>query len=296
MSADIRIANDEVEIVVPLGYGPRVTRYARIGGENVFDEIDPAVQGSPTVFGDDWHVYGGHRLWYAPEDAVRSYWPDNQPVRAESTDRAVTLTQAVEGHTGLEKAISVTLDERGSRVQVLHRLSNRGASSLEIAPWALTVMAKGGRAFFPHPPYVPHPLALAPARPLVMWPYTRMSDPRWVWGNRFIMLHHSPTPLEAQKIGFYDAEGWMAYEVAGDLFVKRHEPHPGAHADFGCNVEAFADGNILELETLGPLACLSPGSAIVHRETWFLFGGVDLGGSEDSLEAALAPLLARTIS
>ncbi len=292
---NLRIANDEVEIVLPIGYGPRILRYARRGGPNLLGEISPEVQGNDTPFGDKWHIYGGHRLWHAPEEAVRTYWPDNAPVRVdEGPEGRVTLTQPLEPHTQIEKSIEIALAPRGSRVALVHRIVNRGPFEIELAAWALTVMAAGGRAIFPQAPFVPHPTALAPARPLVLWPFTRMDDPRWTWGDRFIQLRQDPARPAPQKIGLRDDEGWMAYELGGALFVKRHRPMPGPHADFGCNVETFTDGAMLELETLSPLVRLAPGATLEHREAWFLFEGVRLGESEASIEAALAPLLAAT--
>jgi len=289
------LSNDEVELVLPVAYGPRVMRYARLGGRNVFGEISPAVQGKPTPFGDQWHIYGGHRLWYAPEGDPRSYLPDNQPVSVQIEGARVRLTQAVESHSQLEKTIEVALAERGSGVSIEHRLTNRGSFELELAPWALTVMAQGGTAIFVQAPFVPHPQALAPARPLVLWPFTRMNDPRWYWGDRLFSLRQDPSRAEPQKVGFYDDRGFMAYALGALVFVKKHQPLPGPHADFGCNAETFSNDAFLELETLGPLTRLAPGATAVHHEQWLLFDGVDLGESEAQILSNLE-LLAQTNS
>ncbi len=151
-------------------------------------------------------------------------------------------------------------------------------------------MATGGRAIFRHADFVPHPTALAPARPLVLWPFTRMNDPRWTWGDRLFFLRQDPTRTTPQKVGFYDDHGWMAYELGTLLFVKHHHPVAGAHADLGCNVETFTNEAILELETLGPLARVSPDGFVEHREEWSLFDGVDLGTDEHQTARVLATL------
>lgn len=293
---NIRVSNGEIELVFPTEYGPRIQRFARAGGENIFGEVSPLAQGNDTPFGDRWHIYGGHRLWYAPESDPRSYWPDNAPVDVVTTPAAggatrITLTQRIEEHSRLLKTLSVTVPPAGVRVDVVHRLDNRGAFDVELAPWALSVMAKGGRAIFPHADFVPHPVALAPARPLVLWPFTRMNDPRWTWGDRYFYLRQDPGATTPQKVGFYDDRGWMAYALGALLFVKTHRPRPGPHADFGCNVETFTNEGILELETLGPLVRLAPGASIEHDESWYLHDGVTIGDSEDALSEALAPLL-----
>ena len=57
--------------------GPRVMHYGFAGGQNFFKEFDDQMgkTGEP-----DWQPRGGHRLWIAPEDIVKSYAPDNAPV------------------------------------------------------------------------------------------------------------------------------------------------------------------------------------------------------------------------
>ena len=42
----------------------------------------------------------------------------------------------------------------------------------------------------------------------------------------------------------------------------------GDYPDFGCDVEAYTNPGMLELETVGPLKNLEPGSAAEHREIW----------------------------
>lgn len=300
---ELRLVGAGVELSFPTTHGPRVARFARTGAANVFGDVPPSAQAQKTPFGEDWHIYGGHRLWYAPEEDPRSYYPDNAPVAVSvsADELGVTLTQTLEPHTHLAKSIEVQLDPSTGLVAVTHRIRNGGAFPIELAPWALTVMAKGGRAIFPQVPYVPHPTVLAPARPLVLWPFTRMDDPRWTWGHRFIVLRQDETLAEAQKVGFFDppsaggAGGWMAYAWRGELFVKLHAPQgePSGHADFGCNVETFTNDVILELETLGPLARLAAGATVQHREWWMLFGGVNVGDSQDAIAAAVEPLVAR---
>ncbi len=290
---NVRLENGEVELILPTAFGPRVLRYGRPGQPNVFGEISAAAQGNDTPFGDRWHIYGGHRLWYAPEDDPRSYFPDNQPVACAIDGARVRLTQPPEAHTGLEKSVEVMLSPQGSHVRVEHRLLNRGNQALELAPWALSVMAKGGQAIFPQAPFAPHPQALAPARPLVLWHFTRMNDARWTWGDRLFFLRQDEARPEAQKVGFYNDQGWMAYALGTQLFVKRHQPLPGAHADFGCNAETFTNDAILELETLGPLVRLAPGAAVTHVEDWYLFDGVTLSSSEEQVLRTLDPLLAQ---
>jgi hypothetical protein len=153
-------------------------------------------------------------------------------------------------------------------------------------------MAPGGRAIFPQEPFRPHPDALLPARALVIWPYTNMADPRFRWGERFIQLRQDPTASSLQKFGLMNTRGWGAYELHGQLFLKRFafDPH-ATYADFGCNTECFTNAEMLEVESLGPLTRLAPGASVEHVEHWVL-ERVEMGPSEESVAEALEPVLA----
>lgn len=289
----VRLASDKVELLLSTAYGPRIIRYAPLGGQNLLAELPPGA-GQETPFGEPWHPYGGHRLWHAPEHPARTYWPDNRPVECSCEDDTVTLLQPTEGHTQLQKSMRVTLGARGSEVTVVHRIENRGSFAVELALWALTVMAPGGTGVFPHAPFRPFPEQLTPARPLVLWPYTRLHDPRWIWGDRFFQLRQDPERPEPQKIGFYNGEGWIAYRRGDVLFLKRYACLPGAHSDFGSNTETFTNSAILELETLSPLVQIAPGAWAEHVERWSLFTGVDFGEGEAGLGAAIDRALSLT--
>jgi hypothetical protein len=287
-----RLSNGTVEVVVTTDVGPRIIRYALVAGENILGEVPDAV--TKTALGD-WKAWGGHRLWHAPEGNPRSYAPDNAPVRFDVVaEGTVRLTQPVEAGTGIQKTITVALDATGSRVTVSHALANGNLWAVELAPWALTIMRGGGTAIVPQEPYGAHDQNLLPVRPLVLWAYTDLSDPRFAIGPKYIRLRSDDQRAEPQKIGVGNRQGWAAYNLGRTVFVKRfaHQPQH-AYPDFGSNVEVYTAGPFIELESLGPLLRLAPGEVAEHVEEWQLFGNVDVGASEESLDAALAPLVAR---
>jgi hypothetical protein len=208
--------------------------------------------------------------------------------------KTLTLVQPVEATTGIAKEMEITLDPDGNHVKLLHRLINRNFWEVELAPWVLTVMAQGGRAVFPQEPYRPHPDYLLPARPMVLWHYTDMKDPRWIWGTRYFQLRQDPKATSKQKVGILNAQGWAAYCLNGDVLLKRYGYDPGAtYADYGCNTETFTDSEMLEVETLGPLARLVPEGKAEHVEHWIL-GRLQLDESEASIDRLLLPLVRQT--
>ncbi|MBE7558267.1 hypothetical protein HS125_04720 [bacterium] len=283
----IHISNGEIELIATTAVGPRIMRFGFVGGQNFLKEY--AEQLGKTG-GDEWRIYGGHRLWHAPEAIPRTYWPDNAPLAHEWEGDTLKLSQPVEPTTGIQKELEITMDAAGSHVTVLHRLINRNLWEIETAAWAMSVVAPGGRAIFPQEEYRPHPEYLLPARPIVLWHYTNMSDPRWTWGEKFIQLRQDPSAKTKQKVGFYNSKGWAAYELAHELWFKRYDVTPdGKYPDYGCNTETFTDANMLEIETLSPLTRLAPGACLEHTEEWFLYK-LSLGVDEAGMEKALASL------
>jgi hypothetical protein len=207
----------------------------------------------------------------------------------------VTLTQPVEPRTGVQKVMTVTLAPSGTQVTIGHRLVNRNLWAIEVAPWALTIMASGGTVIVPQEPFARHADALQPVRAVALWAYTDLSDPRWHFGPRFIRLRNDPARESPQKIGLANRQGWAAYHRDRVLFVKRYDWDDNAiYPDFGVNTETFTAAAFIELETLGALDSLAPGESANHEERWFLFRDVDQPADDEALGAALASHLQTT--
>lgn len=287
----VRLANDTIEMIATLDVGPRIMRFGFIGQDNELKEIDQDLGQTGS------HVhrfYGGHRLWHAPEEPVRTYWPDNAPVDISPLPDGVRLTQPVEAATGLQKEIDLHLAPAAARVTVIHRLKNTNLWSVEFAPWALTMFAPGGIAILPLPPRGSHVGNLQPTAVLALWAYTDLSDPRWTWGQKYIWLKQDPARSTPQKIGASLPDGWLAYARSNHLFIKQFAYDAAAvYPDRGCNAEVFTNGEMLELETLGPLVRVEPGRAVTHSEVWQLFDDVPLPATEAAVERHVLPRLWR---
>lgn len=288
----IRLCNDEVELVITTDVGPRVMRYGFIGEQNFFKEYDDQMG---KTGGDEWRIYGGHRLWHAPEARPRSYAPDNDPVEYRWDGFSITLIQAIEPLTGLAKEIRITLDPVGTHVTVVHTLINKTVWHIETAPWAMSTMAQNGRVIFPQEPLYPYPEYLPAARPMVLWHYSDMSDPRWTWGKKYIQLRQDPKAEGQVKVGIGNSLGWAAYCLNDQVFVKRFGYDPDAvYPDFrSCNNETFTNSDMIEIETLGPIVKIAPDGRASHSEHWFLFKQ-KVGESEESIDEKLLPLVKQT--
>jgi hypothetical protein len=277
-----RLANDLVDLIITADVGPRIIRFGFVGDDNEFKEYEDMLG---KTGGDKWRIYGGHRLWHAPENDPRTYYPDNAPVQVEDHGDFVRTIQPVETTTGIGKEMDITLSPSKAEVRIVHRLRNTGLWTVELAPWSLSVMATGGRVIIPLPPRGSHPADLLPANTVTLWKFTDMSDPRWTWGEKYIMLRQDPERAVPQKVGALIPDRWAAYARNDHLFVKKFHYHAGAeYPDFGCTVETFTNDEMIELETLGPLVNLEPGATVEHIEHWFLFRDVPMPQSDADID------------
>ncbi len=281
----VRLANDTIELIITADIGPRIIHFGFVGGVNEFATV-PEQLGQTG--GSEWRIYGGHRLWHAPEAQPRTYYPDNAPVAVEAHEGFVRFVQAPEATTGLQKEMDITLAETGAQVTVLHRIRNQSLWAVELAPWALSVMAPGGTAVLPLPPRGSHGDNLLPNTQLILWAYTNMTDPRWHWGEKFVLLRQEPGNTIPQKVGALVRDGWVGYARDGRFFLKTFAVQPDAiYPDLNANVELFTCDFMLEVETLGPLVNLRPGTAVTHTETWRLFDNVPTPGNDEDVQTAV---------
>jgi len=285
-----RISNGEVELIVTSDIGPRIMRYGFVGGQNLFKEYPETLGKSGEAV---WQLRGGHRIWAAPEDAVRTYAPDNGPVDIKVQNGVLTATEPVEALTGFEKQLEITLAAHGSAVTVRHRIRNAAKKAQDVAPWALTMMAQNGIGITGFPPRGKHPDVLPPTNPLIMWAFTDFTDPRLVLTKKYLTLRQDPANTTPQKVGHFNKDTWAAYLLGGDLFLKRSKAEPGRpYPDLGCSFEIFTRNDMLEMETLGPIEHLQPGASLTHVESWSLHRGVKLRQIIDTeLDRVILPLL-----
>jgi hypothetical protein len=286
-----RVSNGEVELIVTADVGPRVIRYGFVGGQNLFKEFaDQMGKSGETT----WQIRGGHRLWIGPEDAKYTYGLDNGPVTVTASENGmITATQPTEPETGLQKEMVIHMAPTGSRVGVEHRITNRNLLPVEFAPWAPTVMAPGGIGITGYPPRGTHPEMLAPTNPLVMWAYTDLSDPRWIFMKKYLALRQDPKATSPQKIGLFNPRTFGAYLLRNELFLKQYAAEPDrVYPEFFCSFQTFTNADFLELETFGPFAKLLPGQTVSLIENWSLHKDVHIQHWTDAeVDRVLLPLL-----
>jgi len=295
-----RLYNDLMDLIVTTDVGPRIIRFGFVDEHNEFKvfEHQAGKIGEDTfeVSDDGWCIWGGHRLWVAPETREGTYYPDIDPVQLEEHDAFIRLIQPVEKTTGIQKEIDISLSPDAPHVQLVQRLRNTNQEPVTLAPWGLNVMAPGGVGIVPIIRRIERSDEFRPpTNTIALWDYTDMSDPRWSWGKNYVMAHQDPAHASAQKIGVWAPDGWAAYARAGHLFVARAAHQPDAlYPDANSSIEVFFNDEFLEIETLGPLVTLESGAVVEHVEHWFLFRDVPEPASEADVDEHVLPIIAQT--
>jgi len=280
----LSLNNKALELLVAKSFGPRILSLRFVGGENIMAELPDTVLDCPGT--GKLHIYGGHRLWYAPEEPSRTYLPDVSPVEIVPANNGYLLTQDVEAKTGLQKSMEIRLQSDVPQVVIIHRLSNQGLFPVTCAPWAITQLKPGGVAILPQSCEQTNQL---PNRSLALWHYTDPSNSNVSWGKNYILLRvNMDAPF---KVGFPNPRGWLAYWLNGILFVKRaNYESQSSYFDFGSSSECYCNDQFVELETLAPISTINPGATVAHVETWNLYDNVDCPRDEKDAQTLVEKL------
>ncbi len=285
----VQFKNEKVTLIVTTEVGPRIIYFGLNEGENIFQNYDEMMGQTGS---DEWTIYGGHRLWAAPEQQPRTYYPDNNPVTVSEHGSFVRFTAPVEKGTNIQKEMDVYFGD-GAEVKVVHRITNHNQWGIELAPWALSVMKPGGKCIVPFPPRGSHTDGdLLPSNNIVSWAYTNMTDPRWYWGKHFYSLRSQIGNDIPQKVGSLVTDGWAAYANEDWIFITYFDYMPEyLYPDLGVNFETFTNESMLEVETLGPMSWLKPGESIEHPEIWELHKMNAVLDSEETIQTNVLPLI-----
>jgi hypothetical protein len=263
--------------------GPRLVRLQLgDGGDNLLAELPELHWRVPR---GEYHAYGGHRLWSAPETAERTYVPDDQGLTIEESPDGLLLIGAPDTGTGLRKRLTIRLDPQAAVVNLTHEIVNEGSETTEVAAWAITQLPLGGQIYLPQTtgpfPDQDSNAVYWPNRHVVFWNYARLNDPRLQLADDHLRLDAVPR-LPPLKVGQLNTDGWAAYLRSGILFAKGFQPlAEQTHPDQNCNVEVYCSDSFIELETLGPLTSLAAGARLEHTERWEFMSGVQAAGFED---------------
>lgn len=259
------LENGVWEMGIPLSFGLRILFFARAGQPNVFYEQPADADDLTTPEG--WRIYGGTRLWFAPESEHTLDRPERQPISYSWTEGRLLLTQARDEALHVVKQIEIAETNEPNRVFIAYRITNVGERPLVGAPWAVSAMRGGGVCTVPFSARS-SAVSAKPERRLSLWNTTSLCDERLTFTEHSATVRQ--TPLDAYfKLGFFCATGSGSYTLPEQTFIKEFPVAAGAaYPDGGVNLEIYCCRWMLEFETLAPVRALLPGDSAEHTECW----------------------------
>lgn len=263
----IRLEGAGSTMLVTTSVGPRIIGLFAAdgdGSDNIMAVVPDATL--ERANGAAFRLYGGHRLWTAPEEAAVTYEPDDRPCSVIDSADGVRVEAPRDG-AGFVKTLEI--HAAGPHWLIDHELRNGSDQPRTVAPWAITQVRPGGTATLPLGKRLPGSQA---DRSLVLWPYTDLDDARLRFTREGVAVDAVPGDGPV-KVGAAPGLGLLTYRFETQVFEKRVDVRPSQpHADRGAAVQVYVRDDFCELETLGPLVPLAPGEATTHRETWSLHG------------------------
>jgi hypothetical protein len=284
----VRLSNGIIEAIITLDCGPRIIKFAFIGKDNfMFEDINRDVKENSEVIeavfgkGSQWYIYGGHRMWLSPEDLPLTYYPDNEQVNCNEIKNGVELIAPIQKVNEVQYRFVITMHAEKPKLEIKHYVTNTGINTKNNAIWCLTVLGKGGLEVIPQPLY---DTGLLANRVISLWPYADMSDERVYWGKKYITLKQDKNISSAFKFGINNIRNFAAYFNHNSMFIKKYHSNPdGKYPDYGTSFETYTNNHFLEMETLGELTDITPGSTMYHSEEWELVDNVMRPAEQDEV-------------
>lgn len=258
------LQHGKLTVGIPLQFGIRIGFVSFDGSENLLFEQPLTMTDLTTPQG--WRIYGGHRLWIAPE-GEHDYFPDNQPVRYELTENGVIVSQQPDAWLQMEKRIQLEFISENA-LKVTHIVRNTAPTTRRCALWSITSMAGGGEEKIP---MRFREGGYDPLHRISMWDYTNLGDERVTYTKEMLTLRHKPTGKK-YKIGVGHPAGPVTYTNKGVVFEKSFDIKLDAdYPDGNVSFETFMGDHMLEVESLSPLQEILPQQEGFHCETWTFY-------------------------
>jgi hypothetical protein len=270
--------NGIIKLMATVDVGPRIIYFGLCGKENVlFEDTDRNFFMLNKDFGT-WYVYGGHRIWCAPEVIPETYLPDNNKVDYTYKDGVLTLTPKA---TCLGKQFSLVCRMKdGNSVEIENRITNCTSKPMRFAPWSITSLTKGGIELIP---LCRDDNGFLPNRTMALWSYSDIKDERFTLTDKYALLKQNPLSEKAFKVGFNVTDGYALYAVGNQLFHKSFGKYEKmTYSDFCCNFETYTNKHFLECELLGEEREYLPSETAVICESW------EISAIDGSIEETIA--------
>ena len=256
------ICHLDMDVGIALDFGIRVVHLSAAGMENLY-YAQPADLSDGFVTPSGWKLYGGHRMWLAPE-SDDSYMPDNEAVEYTVGEDSVTVIQKPDPVIGMRKQLKLVLTAEGIRAE--HTFTNITDRVIPGASWGVNTLDLGGTAViaFEGTPVGDY----TPRRIISLWADTNPHDSRLQFTRDTLIAKGVPMD-DYCKLGLYCRSGKATLESKGQRFTLTFPVLPMEKLpDNGCNFELYLGKKFMELEVLGEKKAIAPGQSVSHWEMW----------------------------
>ena len=266
----IALSNHRASVVLCPAAGGRVLEYA-LDGKNVL-YLPPGDEGwrmGPELKRGPMHA---GRFDIGPEKVVRRgqvLWMG--PWQGEITGhRSARLTSEYDPESGARLVRDFQLHESSSQLRCTQTIINESDEPVSLCHWSRTFAIGGGIAVVPRSPRGRFPngyLMYEKGNTVLIKP----DDPNIRVTDDAVVISAAP---QFPKLGFDSHAGWLAYLAPSDqMFVKRFRTFPDrAYNEFAALTISvwYPDGEMVELEPIGPAEDLAPGDQASFSEDWWL--------------------------
>lgn len=262
----IHITNTVFEAVIVVDVGPRIVRYAKVGGPNLL-WLDEFTAGQ-TEETKTWRAYGGHSF-DAIVDGEAFLPPENTAVSYDLTADSVVFHDIQQGD--IVKQLTVRMCRRGG-MEIKQTILNNGGDTHTVTVNANTLLRHGGLAVMP-----------------------LMAGEEALYGGKSAELTRGETlSFAAQnlvmdaplRMGFALDELWCGYFTQGSLFIMTSPKAQGVCEDSG-NLALEGSSRCFKMSTYSPQAVLKPGESVLHTVVWNIFIETERPQNEAQAVAAL---------
>ncbi len=270
----ILMSNGVFEAVITTEVGPRIIRYAEVGGDNVLylDEFTAGQTEAPV-----WRAYGGRRFDYHLNGEL-VLTAENAPTDYEIGEDRVTFRLPIDEQRGISKEIIIRMCRRGG-LEIKEILINHGSESVKISAVAATRLKPGGVCVTPW----------AKGNKIKSLFEGEMLDTRrYKEGKEILFVQQDEVSRDNFAFGLLPAEQWCAYFNHGNMFIITCPVIEG-DLEYVDNVNVVVRGlrEKFEIETRSPIYTLVPGDKITHTEVFNIFTRNYIPKSEEDVKAAL---------
>jgi hypothetical protein len=201
----------------------------------------------------------GSVFWPSPRSAwTPQTWPppaaiDNDPYASMISGSHLLLTGTADTSIGVSMKKDYAADATSGWITINYTIN--ATKALKAAPWEVSRVPRGGLGFFPLGSSVtPGPLTITQSNGIV-------------W---FDDAAKSATSPDGSKLTADGAEGWNAYAVGGDLFLKKFTDQPAsAQAPNGEGEICFYPGTSwIEFEVQGAYTQIAANGSLPWKMQW----------------------------